>query len=145
MPDRRAEVKLLDFLDIPGITPGKELTKAQKAVLAQSKKAKCDHPTHALLPCGRTYNPLLIFFLYISAIAFKPKGLLSDSAISNLGALSQAPASKPNAEALSGHIRELEFKLHNLEFRLQYFYNQRSLTLQNLGVAKRQLDSLGPN
>ena len=87
----------------------------------------------------------LLFLLLTFATAFKPKGLLSDSALSDLGALSQAPASKPNAKALSGHIRELEFELHNLEFRLQYFYNQRSLTVQNLGIAKRQLDSLGPN
>ena len=63
MPDRRAEVKLLDFLDIPGITPGKELTKAQKVVLAQSKKAKCDHPTHPVLPCGKVFtSPFISLF-----------------------------------------------------------------------------------
>lgn len=63
MPDRRAEVKLLDFLDIPGITPGKELTKAQKVVLAQNKKAKCEHPTHPLLPCGKLFIYLFVDYL----------------------------------------------------------------------------------
>lgn len=98
-----------------------------------------------MVNCLFIYSLTTFVLICVVATAFKPKGLLSDSAISDLGALSQSPASKPNAEALNGHIRELEFELHNLEFRLQYFYNQRSLTIQNLGVAKRQLDSLGPN
>jgi len=61
VPDRRAEVKLLD---IPGITPGKELTKSQKIVLAQNKKSKCDHPTHFLLSCGEYFCSFSIFSSY---------------------------------------------------------------------------------
>ena len=60
VPDCRTEVKLLDFLNIPGITPSRELTKGQKAVLVRNKKAKCDHPTHSLLPCGKSFSLLRI-------------------------------------------------------------------------------------
>jgi len=67
---------------------------------------------------------------------------LSSDALDTIRTLAAGPIAEASVDAIQAFIQDLEKELQNLEFRLQYFYHHRNLTLDAVATAKRQLERL---
>jgi hypothetical protein len=134
--EKRPEVRLLDYNSVPGITISPRFQKF-------FKKTKLDHPTGDTQP-GMHFlfspNPISIKMSFLDAGPSETK-LVSQEALNVARTLASSPG-EPSLQALQTHVAELEKELQNLEFRLQFMYNQRVSVLDHLSSAKQLVEKL---
>lgn len=150
----------MDYSDVPNITLDLSLFRIQR-LAASAKRMKLDFSNSGANQDVRfcKFNLSSLFLcLYLTYLAHEGPltGTIAsvythDSTGTNtlpaevelsLHGLAAAPAIEPSSTGLQSHIFDLEQDLRNAEFRLQYFYAQRTSLLNNLSAAKVQAERL---
>jgi len=142
--EKRPEVRLLEYCDVPGITLCPQLVFAQKAIASSAKRVKLEHPSCEF---GRYYLPDHFFWSILTVFPghsaptrhmHEFKGC-SEEALSVAEVVAHNPPIDPSRSALQAHIADLEADLRSVDFRLQNFYHQRTVVSGILDDAKSRL------
>jgi hypothetical protein len=122
--EKRPEVRLLDFCDVPGMTFGPEYSFAQK--VAFSKRPKTDHPSSSSGKSLFLFYDSSLIILRIATVDQTVKKNCSDAALDKGRFLSLGPVLVPSQNTMRAHLAELEADLVNVDFRLEYFFQQHN-------------------
>lgn len=144
-PEKRPEVKLLEYVDVPGFSICAKYRYLQKLVTPPVKRAKVEHPCSD--PGMSPFYLCNLFTPNFSTVPGAPtrqmhefKGC-SAEALSVAESVAAGAPITPSRVALQAHISDLESELRNVDFRLQNFYHQRTVVSGILEDAVKCLSS----
>ena len=133
----------LPYHEIPGLIIDARWFFAQKLI----NSVKRNKTMHMNMPSTSgmclSFIHLFIFSLFHSGV--EPKvtpeegAVLNDSMISAVREIAHNFAGDPSAQALQSYTIELKSELRNIDFRLQYLYNQHVNLSTDLAHANLQL------
>ena len=134
----------MEYHQVPGMIFSFTYLKALKYI-ALGKKAKTDHPSvnNVPLPGKQTLALFYVFrtkFFLFFFLAQQPP-LLSAAALVEGAVLSKENPIIPNEATLRAHLLELQSDCRNAAFRLQFFFKQRDLLLEQIQFVKEQLEA----
>lgn len=125
---------------------GREYLKALKC-LAHGKRPKTDHP----VGCPESFRSKSLYiprryschtFSYPSAVH---PPLVSITALEEGRVLSQDDSLVPGEQELRALRKELDLECSNAGFRIQYYYNQRSILMDQIRRVSAKLDAYYPS
>ena len=78
------------------------------------------------------------FYLAEANLSTDSGVLLPEAMVTAIRTIARSPKVKPMSEALLAHIADLETKVRNFDFRLQYLFSQCKNTAGLLATARSQ-------
>jgi hypothetical protein len=119
--EKRPEVRFLEYADIPGILKDTRLLKFQKLASAAKK-----HKSHHLATCSKA----------VSSLESVEGSVLSERVLEEIPRLCPGD---PSFTVVHAQVADMEQEVRNLEFRLQFLWNQRKDACQWLANARENL------
>jgi hypothetical protein len=124
---------------------GSQLSFAQKVLSSASKRIKTGHldpPTAGkwfLMSCLSLYIYSFKIDPATTSTGSRDPNVIPDQVLHTVRDIAQSGSFYPSPASLRAHIAELELELNSVDFRLQYFYLQRTNVASALVDARLHL------